>query len=861
VTLPVIALLLASAAAYPHTVGGGAWDRVGPHNIFNAYSDNGKGSQPMGEGGTIAGASSLAAAPEIIYAGGQNNGVSSGIIKTTDGGKHWVRKSNGIYDTRILGVWIHPDDPSANHVFTGTHSGIYETTDGAETWKLRDETAQWGLVMSFREGVIGGKPYILANGNGFLATMPRAGGTWQRISAPGPIASNAHLSVVINPNQQTEVLTCIGGWGGGKLWYASMDSPTNATWTGPLKAADQTFPSWQFFAGQSQIWAKCQTPTKCNAGILDLGVFGTLQECQTAVNSTTKLKVASYTYQHNITQLGDFAGHCYAMDDTVGWGPQPQGNVDSGRAPGIVPGLDYDCANAAVDPRDRNHFMFSKAGEYKAWESTDGGKTAHEFTNHNTGVYFVMIDQKGWLYTATQAGAFVSMDKGGTWEAYHVFMQTPEGRVIDRVPHDYQNIEPDFRGSGVAFPSDQGLHIVNGTELNLTSAVGDMANNMILSALIAPNKEGSRNLVCNIWDWDVVSSWDDGATWVGWNSTEKSPGQCGEGGGGSGMGASGKMLMFHRNHWWYTEDGGHNFQLGNLPGGGGAFDYIRQAGSRSEPAGTVFGILDAPAPTLGESDDESDDHSDDDHSDDDDKEVHQYSPMDDDESDEDSEEELEKELDPGKAPYVYNAGLLAESNGGNIKYLMTSDSYGSNWTWTPFPANLQAGALAIDPTKPNSLYAMTGNCLAHSSDNGKTFSSCSTATGLTGSFSKLLIKDSTTMFMLRGGAVPLRTKDSGASWQELSSLSKTPLFQYGATMDGSLSWSGNTFVLSGNDGGAIARKQYGTFVWKSTDDGDNWTDETGDLVTISPGAGVWYENDFYFVTRGEGLTVKRNFEA
>ena len=44
-------------------------------------------------------------------------------------------------------------------------------------------------------------------------------------------------------------------------------------------------------------------------------------------------------------------------------------------------------------------------------------------------------------------------------------------------------------------------------------------------------------------------------------------------------------------------------------------------------------------------------------------------------------------------------------------------------------------------------------------------------------------------------------------------------------------------------------------------DGDNWTDETGDLVTISPGAGVWYEKDFYFVTRGEGLTVKRNFEA
>ena len=29
-----------------------------------------------------------------------------------------------------------------------------------------------------------------------------------------------------------------------------------------------------------------------------------------------------------------------------------------------------------------------------------------EFTNHDTGVFFVMIDKQGWYYTATQAGAF-----------------------------------------------------------------------------------------------------------------------------------------------------------------------------------------------------------------------------------------------------------------------------------------------------------------------------------------------------------------------------------------------------------------------------------------------------------------------
>ena len=63
-----------------------------------------------------------------------------------------------------------------------------------------------------------------------------------------------------------------------------------------------------------------------------------------------------------------------------------------------------------------------------------------------------------------------------------------------------------------------------------------------------------------------------------------------------------------------------------------------------------------------------------------------------------------------------------------------------------------------------------------------------------------------------------------------------------------------------DDMSAIGRGAYGTAVWKSSDDGDSWTDETGDLVTISTGPGVWYESDFYFVTRGEGITVKRNFE-
>jgi len=222
----------------------------------------------------VACAASPAGNPNVIYAGGQNNGVSSGVIKTIDGGKHWTRTSKGLWDTRILGVWVHPDDAQGKHVLAGTHSGIYESTDGAASWTFRNETTGWGNVMSFREGVIQGRrcspspspsalalalalhphprphhvgfsppclppgrPYVLANSQDGILTWPRAvsrarpspqpwpdprpcrspeperytpsrgpsrgrhpeqGGLWQKIAAPGGIASNAHLSVAVH---------------------------------------------------------------------------------------------------------------------------------------------------------------------------------------------------------------------------------------------------------------------------------------------------------------------------------------------------------------------------------------------------------------------------------------------------------------------------------------------------------------------------------------------------------------------------------------------------------------------------------------------------------------------------------------
>jgi len=425
------------------------------------------------------------------------------------------------------------------------------------------------------------------------------------------------------------------------------------------------------------------------------------------------------------------------------------------------------------------------------------------------GVYFVLIDGQGDYYTATQSGAFVSEDKGKSWDAFHVrITRNPdhEGKPnpdMDRVPHDYQNIIPDFREDGVAFPSDQGLHIVDraSKDHTLISACGDLHNSMSLSAIISPSADGkSRNIVSNIWDWDVAASWDDGASWGDWTKDEKNPSSIGEGGGGAAMGTSPHQVMFHRRTFYASADGGHNWAQSDAPGNmAGGFAYIRAAGSRTEPDGTVFGLMDAQNPKGG-------------------------------------------------------------ATGPTVKWLMTSTDFGNNYTYAQMPEDLQAKSLATDPTSATDLFAVTPDCLSQSTNLGKDWSPCSKAPGLGGYLVQLIVKDSSTMFMLVSNAPVLRTKDGGKTWTNLTNSAADARGISFLTPTGSLSWTGDTLVVHGNDRTAIGRNAYGTGVFKSTDDGEKWTDETGDLVTISPNNGVWYDTDFYLVSAGEGIAVKRDFE-
>ena len=46
------------------------------------------------------------------------------------------------------------------------------------------------------------------------------------------------------------------------------------------------------------------------------------------------------------------------------------------------------------------------------------------------------------------------------------------------------------------------------------------------------------------------------------------------------------------------------------------------------------------------------------------------------------------------------------------------------------------------------------------------------------------------------------------------------------------------------------------FVWRSTDEGDTFVDETDDMISNHPAGGHWYDGTFYISSSGQGILAK-----
>jgi len=124
------------------------------------------------------GPSTSSSPAQIMYvAGGDGNGfevnVSSGIYKTTDGGKTWygIGPDNGLSDTRVNALYVDQSDP--NIVIAGTQfGGIYRSTNGGSNWTNVDPTDAPANAFALSNGTL-----YAATGNGVMQSTDD-GATW-----------------------------------------------------------------------------------------------------------------------------------------------------------------------------------------------------------------------------------------------------------------------------------------------------------------------------------------------------------------------------------------------------------------------------------------------------------------------------------------------------------------------------------------------------------------------------------------------------------------------------------------------------------------------------------------------------------
>ena len=502
------------------------------------------------------------------------------------------------------------------------------------------------------------------------------------------------------------------------------------------------------------------------------------------------------------------------------------------------------CMQVAIDPNDKDHFIYSNHSSLgkQTWESRDGGKTHHNLHNHYP--YHVAIDQRGWLYGAAEAGAHRSMDNGKTWQIYGLTI-TPRGSnaTSRRVPMDYQRIVTDFAGDGVAFTADQGVFIrPEGVSLELIGACGNLSNNIAISVAVSQGDGRNRWLVTTAWDWGPLASWDGGARWPGWHCSDCG-GQSGIGEGGYtiAMGRSNHVLMIHHSNVLHSSAGGKNFTRVGAPSR--SFPppiYTTAPNSRTEPSGKMYTIMGVPAPLA--TSDGSGLEADGPEADGPEADGPEADGLEADGLDSDVGDDSETERAPPAQRWIvknsnFGAGPFDNKTG---------------WVWgAPLPPHLMECGLTTDPTDGSTIYAITATCIATTKDEGRTFSPC--WQGVDYPITGLLIKDSQTMFVTRKGQVPMRTRDRGQSWSPLPSFQ--PIASAGFGID--LSWTGKTMVVRGVDMSKIMQGQKAVFLWRSTDDGDTFVDETDDMVTIHPAGGHWFSGKYYISSSGQGILAKQ----
>jgi len=235
---------------------GAVWKSVdGGENWTRLTTIGDKGSDPADRRGVnLTNGGFAAGSSDTVYAC-SDDPESSGVYKSTDGGKSFGKANNGLPNTEVRFLALHPTHPNVLWAALGRGGRIYKSTDGAATWKA----SSTGMDDMGPEQVCGTIVVAPSNPNvlythGWRWQVPApayrsddGGATWTEILRPGDrstiIGGTAYTGtpvfkwMSVDPRDPKHVLALTEGWvlqswDGGATWRDIGSHRVNGGWRG-----------------------------------------------------------------------------------------------------------------------------------------------------------------------------------------------------------------------------------------------------------------------------------------------------------------------------------------------------------------------------------------------------------------------------------------------------------------------------------------------------------------------------------------------------------------------------------------------------------------------------------------------------
>jgi len=348
--------------------------------------------------------------PNIIYVG-LSNGTDDVLWKTTDGGIHWEKKTNGLPTSNLpirtcLAIKIDPQ--SIDHIYCSIYLyGIYESTDGGDNWKKISplEFAHDIEIISWLPGTL-----ITAAENAVYKTTDN-GVTWK------PILNESLRSLEVN-NITEEI-------------YAGLNRSTDDGKTWQSLANDELPLSFSTLDRIEDIRIK---PT-----IDSILYIATGSGIYKSVNKGT-------TWVQRFDGLNDFAPYCLAVSES-----NPSIIYTAGRE-GIHRSTDggnswkYDggvgtVTNITIDPTNAD-IVYAAQVSYTSpnyiWRTTDGGNNWQQIISNAIPFDFIRIDPSdpSIIYCSYLSNKYViakSDDRGDTWHIIDIPVHATDLAITKKV--------------------------------------------------------------------------------------------------------------------------------------------------------------------------------------------------------------------------------------------------------------------------------------------------------------------------------------------------------------------------------------------------------------------------------------------